>query len=85
MEDVVVTDVRTEEKHGYDAVQVGCSLKKEKNAPRPLIEHFKKLGVELRQKLYEFRVTKDAMLPIGTELTAEHFVTGQYVDVTAPS
>ncbi|KAG1070369.1 hypothetical protein G6F42_026138 [Rhizopus arrhizus] len=50
-----------------------------------MIEHFKSLGVGLREKLYEFRVTKDAVLPIGTELTAEHFVTGQYVDVTAPS
>lgn len=85
MEDVVVTDVRTEEKHGYDALQVGSSLKKEKNAPKPLIEHFKTLGVDLRQKLYEFKVTKDAVLPIGTELTAEHFLTGQFVDVTAPS
>lgn len=50
-----------------------------------MIEHFKSLGVELREKLYEFKVTKDAVLPIGTELTAEHFVTGQFVDVTAPS
>ncbi|KAI8980495.1 translation protein [Pilobolus umbonatus] len=85
LEDVIVTDVRTEEKHGYTAVQVGCSVKKEKSEKKPMIEHFKSLGVGLRQKLYEFRVTKDAVLPIGTELTAEHFVEGQYVDVTAPS
>lgn len=85
MEDNIITDVRTEEKHGYTAVQVGCTPKKEKNAAKPLIEHFKKLGVELRQKLFEFRVTKDAILPIGTELTATHFVEGQFVDVTAPS
>jgi large subunit ribosomal protein L3 len=85
LEDVVVTDIRTEEKHGYDALQVGCALKKEKNTSKPMIEHFKKLGVDLRQKLSEFRVTKDAILPIGTELTAKHFIAGQYVDVTAPS
>ncbi|EIE87491.1 hypothetical protein G6F46_004745 [Rhizopus delemar] len=85
LENNIVTDVRTEEKHGYTALQVGCTPKKEKNAPKPLIEHFKKLGVELRQKLFEFRVTKDAVLPIGTELTASHFVEGQFVDVTAPS
>ncbi|KAI8971544.1 translation protein [Mycotypha africana] len=85
LQDVVVTDVRTEDKHGYTALQVGCTPRKEKNAPKPLIEHFKSLGVGLRQKLFEFRVTKDAILPIGTELKAEHFVTGQYVDVTAPS
>lgn len=85
MEDVIVTDVRTEEKHGYTALQVGCTPKKEKNVAKPMIEHFKTLGVELRQKLFEFKVSKDAVLPIGTELTAEHFVTGQFVDVTAPS
>ncbi|CAO3681752.1 unnamed protein product [Rhizopus stolonifer] len=84
LEDNIITHVRTEEKHGYTAVQVGCTPKKEKNAAKPLIEHFKKLGVELRQKLFEFRVTKDAILPIGTELTATHFVEGQFVDVTAP-
>ncbi|KAI8387038.1 translation protein [Blakeslea trispora] len=85
LEDVIVTDVRTEDKHGYTALQVGCTPKKEKSATKPMIEHFKSLGVDLRQKLFEFRVTKDAVLPIGTPLTAEHFVTGQYVDVTAPS
>lgn len=79
-----MTDVRSDEKHGYTAVQVGCTEKKEKSAPKPMIGQFKSLGVGLRQKLYEFKVTKDAVLPIGTELTAEHFITGQYVDVTAP-
>ncbi|CAO3612016.1 unnamed protein product [Mucor hiemalis] len=85
LEDVIVTDIRTEEKHGYTALQVGCSPKKEKNTPKPMIEHFKTLGVHLRQKLYQFKVSKDAVLPIGTELTADHFVTGQFVNVTAPS
>lgn len=80
-----MTDVRTEEKHGYTALQVGCTPKKEKSATKPMIEHFKALGVELRQKLYEFKVSNDAVLPIGTRLTAEHFVAGQFVDVTAPS
>ncbi|KAI9473639.1 MAG: translation protein [Benjaminiella poitrasii] len=85
LENVIVTDIRTEEKHGYNALQIGCTEKKEKNTPKPLIEHFKSLGVGLRQKIFEFRVTKDAIIPIGTELRANHFVTGQYVDVTAPS
>ncbi|ORY98141.1 translation protein [Syncephalastrum racemosum] len=85
LEDVVVTDVRTPEKHGYFALQIGSTLKKEKNATKPIIEHFKKLGVSLRQKLAEFRVTEDALLPVGSVLNANHFVTGQYVDVTAPS
>lgn len=80
-----MTDVRTPEKHGYFALQIGSTLKKEKNATKPIIEHFKKLGVSLRQKLAEFRVTEDALLPVGSVLNANHFVTGQYVDVTAPS
>ncbi|KAI7879662.1 translation protein [Lichtheimia hyalospora FSU 10163] len=85
LEDVIVTDIRTVEKNGYTALQLGSTIKKEKNVSKPLIEHFKKLGVGLRQKLTEFRVTEDAILPLGTELRASHFVTGQYVDVTAPS
>ncbi|KAI9315403.1 translation protein [Dichotomocladium elegans] len=85
LEDVIVTDVRTVEKHGYTALQIGSTIKKEKHESKPLIEHFKKLGVSLRQKLAEFRVTEDALLPLGTELRANHFVAGQFVDVTAPS
>lgn len=82
---MIVTDVRTAEKHGYDAVQIGSTEKSPKNVTKPLREHFKKLGVGLRQKLAEFKVTKDALLPIGTQLTVSHFVKGQFVDVTAPS
>ncbi|KAF7726719.1 54S ribosomal protein L3 [Apophysomyces ossiformis] len=85
LENVIVTDVRTKEKHGYTALQVGCTPKKEKSSTKPERKHFEKLGVDLRQKLAEFRVSDDAVLPIGTELTADHFVPGQYVDVTAPS
>ncbi|KAG0167575.1 54S ribosomal protein L3 [Apophysomyces sp. BC1034] len=85
LENVIVTDVRLKEKHGYTALQVGCTPKKEKSATKPERKHFEKLGVDLRQKLAEFRVSEDAVLPVGTELTADHFVTGQFVDVTAPS
>ncbi|ORX57480.1 translation protein [Hesseltinella vesiculosa] len=85
LEEVVVTDVRQSEKHGYTALQVGCSPMKEKNAAKPMIEHFKSLNVPLRRKLHEFRVTEDAVLPVGTPLKANHFMVGQFVDVTAPS
>jgi large subunit ribosomal protein L3 len=47
--------------------------------------HYSKLSVEPKQSVAEFRVTTDALLPIGTSLSAAHFVPGQYVDVTAPS
>ena len=66
-------------------MQIGSTIKKEKNVSKPLVDHFKKLGVGLRQKLVEFRVTEDAVLPVGTSLSASHFVTGQYVDISAPS
>ncbi|KAI8074701.1 translation protein [Gongronella butleri] len=85
LEDVVVTDVREAEKHGYTALQVGCSPLQDKKATKPMRDHFKKLGAPLRRKLFEFRVTQDALLPIGTPLKASHFVVGQFVDVTAPS
>ncbi|KAI8081473.1 translation protein [Halteromyces radiatus] len=85
LEDVIVTDVRNDNKHGYTALQVGCSPLKEKSASKPMKEHFNKLGVPLRQKLLEFRVSNDAVLPIGTPLKANHYIVGQYVDVTAPS
>ncbi|KAL0084085.1 translation protein [Phycomyces blakesleeanus] len=85
LEDVIVTDIRTKEKHGYSALQIGSTTKKEKNVSKPLRVHYENLGVGLREKVAEFKVSEDAILPIGTELSASHFVTGQYVDITAPS
>ncbi|KAJ2960578.1 hypothetical protein NQZ79_g4012 [Umbelopsis isabellina] len=83
LEDVQVLDVRTEEKHGYTALQVGCTNKK--NVTKPMAIHYSKLNVQPKQSVAEFRVTTDAILPIGTSLSAAHFVPGQFVDVTAPS
>ncbi|KAI7863416.1 translation protein [Spinellus fusiger] len=84
-ENVIVTDIRTQEKHGYSAVQIGSTILKEKHASKPMRVHSEKLGVGLREKIVEFKVSEDAMLSVGTELTASHFVPGQYVDVSAPS
>ncbi|GET66020.1 mitochondrial 50S ribosomal protein L3 [Rhizophagus irregularis DAOM 181602=DAOM 197198] len=67
------------------AVQIGCTEKKLKGFTRPLLGHFRKAGVNPKKKLLEFHVTPDAVLPVGTEIKAAHFVPGQYVDVTAPS
>jgi len=47
--------------------------------------HFAKSKIEPKQKLVEFRVSEDAMVDVGTELSAAHFVTGQFVDVTGTS
>ncbi|CAG8448434.1 2238_t:CDS:2 [Acaulospora morrowiae] len=66
------------------SVQVGCTDKK-KNVPRPQLGHFKSAGVPPKWKLMEFHVTPDAVLPVGTEIRAAHFVPGQYVDLQAPT
>jgi len=80
-----VVAVRTENEDGYVAVQLGAVPAKVKNTTKPLRGHFAKAQVEPKQHLVEFRVTEDALLEIGAEISAEHFVPGQFVDVTATS
>lgn len=76
---------RTEEKNGYTALQLGAGLAKAKNTSRPMRGHFAVAKVEPRRKLAEFRVSPDNMIEVGAEITVDHFVTGQYVDVTGTS
>lgn len=76
---------RTEEKNGYTAVQVGVGLAKVKNVSRAQRGHFAVAKVEPKQKLAEFRVGADDMIPVGAEITVDHFVVGQFVDVTGTS
>src|SRR5690606_4282101 len=54
---------------------------KVKRTPQPMRGHFAKAEVEPKRKLAEFRVTPDALIEVGAELTADHFVAGQHVDV----
>lgn len=82
---VKVVSTRSEEKDGYNAVQLGYGLAKVKNVNKPTRGHFAKAKVEPSRKLVEFRVTPDAILEVGAELSADHFVAGQYVDVTGTS
>lgn len=72
---------RTKDKDGYDALQLGAGKAKVKRTSKPLRGHFAKAQVEPKQKLVEFRVTPDAFVEVGAELTAEHFIPGQKVDV----
>lgn len=76
---------RTKEKDGYTAVQLGVGKAKAKNTPRPMRGHFAKAEVEPKAWLAEFRVSEDAMVDVGAELTADHFLPGQYVDVAGTS
>ena len=76
-----VTARRTLEKDGYAAVQLGVGSAKVKNVTQPMRGNYAKAKVEPKRKLGEFRVTENSLIDVGHELTAEHFVTGQYVDV----
>lgn len=76
---------RTEENDGYTAIQIGFDDAKVKNVTKPLRGHFAKANVEPKKKLVEFRVEADGLVAVGSELSADHFVAGQYVDVTGTS
>ncbi len=76
-----VVAVRTEEKDGYSAVQLGVGAAKVKNVTQPMRGHFAKAKLEPKRKLVEFRVTKDGLLEVGAELSVTHFLPGQFVDV----
>ncbi|KAK8913904.1 hypothetical protein KSP39_PZI024433 [Platanthera zijinensis] len=82
LDDNIVSQVKTPEKEGIVALQIGAGQKKEKHLRKPEIGHFRAQGVPLKRKLREFPVTEDALLPVGTPITVRHFVPGQYVDVT---
>ncbi len=85
VEECRVVDVRTPARDGYSAVQLGAGAAKAKNTTRPMRGHFARARVEPRAVLREFRVDEDAILEVGDELTAEHFVSGQFVDVAGTS
>jgi large subunit ribosomal protein L3 len=85
VENCQVVGVRTEEKDGYDAVQLGVGKAKVKNVTKPERGHFAKAKVEPKKKLAEFRVSKEALLEPGAELSVAHFLEGQLVDVTGTS
>ncbi|MBP5857175.1 50S ribosomal protein L3 [Marivibrio halodurans] len=85
MDEVQVTAVRTMERDGYTAVQLGAGKRKVKHTTKPMRGHFAKARVEPKRKLAEFRVSDECMLNPGDELTAEHFLAGQRIDVTGTS
>ena len=80
-----VVDIRTSDKNGYFAVQVGAGTAKTKNVSKPMRGHYAKAKVEPKRRLVEFRVSEDAMLNVGDEITVDHFVPGQAVDVAGTS
>ena len=73
---------RTQASNGYTAVQLGVGHVKVKNVTKAERGHFAVAQVEPKMKVAEFRVPEDQMIPVGAEITADHFVAGQFVDVT---
>ena len=83
LEDCQVVSHRTADRDGYVAVQLGAGSAKQKNVAKPQREHFAKAEVELKARVAEFRLDDEAaLLPVGATITADHFLAGQYVDVS---
>jgi large subunit ribosomal protein L3 len=80
-----VVGVRTADKDGYTAVQLGVGNAKAKNVSKPMRGHFAKAKVEPKAVVGEFRVAEDALLNVGDEIHVGHFVAGQFVDVKGVS
>ena len=80
----VVTQVRTEDKDGYDAVQLGFDDKTEKSANKAEIGHSKKAGTSVKKKVVEFQGF-DSEYKLGDVITVDHFEEGEFVDITGTS
>jgi large subunit ribosomal protein L3 len=82
LEGCTVVAQRTQDKDGYVALQLGAGAKKPKNTSKAMRGHFAKAEVEPKRQLAEFRVSEDMLIDVGAELTADHFLPGQKIDVT---
>tara|TARA_B100001142_G_scaffold190098_1_gene189270 strand:- start:432 stop:1238 length:807 start_codon:yes stop_codon:yes gene_type:complete len=76
---------RTEDKDGYNALQMGAKEAKVKNVTKAQRGHFAKAKITPKRYVAEFKVSADALVEIGTELSVDHFVSGQMVDVVGTS
>ena len=73
---------RTKDKNGYVALQLGSGARRSNNMSKADRGYFGKQNVEPKRRLAEFRVTEDSLIPVGAEITADHFIPGQFVDVS---
>ena len=83
--DCQVVAQKTQDRDGYNALQLGLGKAKVNNVTKAMRGHFAKSKVEPKRKMAEFRVSEDALVDVGTELSAAHFVNGQFVDVSGTS
>ena len=85
LDDLKVVARRTMEKDGYTAVQLGSGLAKAKNVSKPMRSYFAASKVEVKRVLKEFRVSSENLIEVGSQITANHYVEGQLVDVSGIS
>jgi large subunit ribosomal protein L3 len=85
LEKLQVLSQRTADKHGYTAIQVGAGTRKPSRLTKSERGGFAVASVEPKRKLAEFRVSPENLIEVGAEITADHFVAGQFVDVTGTS
>ncbi len=81
----IVTQVKTKENDGYEAIQVGFGDVKEKNVIKPALGHFKKQGLAVKKHLKEFRLDDISTYELGAEIKADIFAPGEKVDVVGTS
>ena len=82
LDNVQVVGHRTNEKNGYTALQLGAGTRKPSRLTKADRQNFAVAKVEPKRKLVEFRVSPDNLIEVGAEITADHFIPGQFVDVT---
>ena len=85
LENLQVVAQRTADKDGYTAVQLGAGAAKAKRTTAAMRGHFAKASVEPKRKIAEFRVTPDCLIEVGAEITADHYLAGQFVDIAGTS
>lgn len=77
-----VVDVKTEDKHGYNAVQLGCGAKAPSNVTRPMLGHYARAMVAPKRDISEFQVRfKESLPELGTLLKPSQLIVGQFVDI----
>jgi large subunit ribosomal protein L3 len=82
LDHVQVVGHRTDDKNGYTALQLGAGTRRPSRLTKSDRANFAKAEVEPKRKIVEFRVSADNLIEVGAEITADHFVPGQFVDVT---
>ncbi|CFX02294.1 50S ribosomal subunit protein L3 [Candidatus Filomicrobium marinum] len=85
LENCQVLAHRTDDKNGYTALQLGAGTRKPSRVTKAERGNFAVAKVEPKRKMAEFRVSPDNLIEVGAEITADHFVPGQFVDITGTS